>query len=210
MAESISCTITRLERIRAPVASRCWLSSPAGSPWHCRRARTGVAGRIETQPVLDSVSRTNHSLKSMLLKRPFGVTLLLWLVLMLIAWGGVRLSAALRGWDILVEFESALSPLYLCLTGAAWGVAGCVLLIGLFTTRSWTRWAILTSAVIWLLEYWIERVLYRSPRVDLPFALANSILILSITLICTLHKSTRDFFTGSEEYEQQNEDSGTE
>jgi hypothetical protein len=146
----------------------------------------------------------------MLIKRPFGVTLLLCLVLMLIGWGGVRLSAALRGWDILVEFESALSPQYLSITGAAWAVAGCVLLWSTFTAQSWTRRALLTSAVIWLLEYWMERLLFQSPRVDLPFAIANTVLILGITLICTLHRSTRDFFTRSEEYEQQNENPGTQ
>lgn len=143
-------------------------------------------------------------------KKPFGVTLLLWLVLLLIAWGGVRFSAALRGWDILVEFESALSPLYLSFTGAGWVVVGCVLLWSTFTARSWTPRAILTAAIVWLLEYWMERTLFQSPRVDLPFALASTLLILSITLICTLHKSTRDFFTRSEEYEQQNEDPGTQ
>jgi len=142
-------------------------------------------------------------------KRPFGVTLLLWMVLMLMAWGTLRFFAALRWWIILLEFESSLSPLYLSVTGAGWGVAGGVLLWSMFTGRSWTRRAILTSAIIWLIEYWMERIFFQSPRVDLPFALASTILILSITLVSTLHKSTRDFFTRSEEYEQQNENSGS-
>jgi len=142
-------------------------------------------------------------------KRPFGVTLLLWMVLMLMAWGTLRFFAALRWWDILLEFESSLSPLYLSVTGAGWGVAGGVLLWSMFTGRSWTRRAILTSAIIWLIEYWMERIFFQSPRVDLPFALASTILILSITLVSTLHESTRDFFTRSEEYEQQNENSGS-
>jgi len=142
-------------------------------------------------------------------KRPFGVTLLLWMVLMLMAWGTLRFFAALRWWIILLEFESSLSPLYLSVTGAGWGVAGGVLLWSMFTGRSWTRRAILTSAIIWLIEYWMERIFFQSPRVDLPFALTSTILILSITLVSTLHKSTRDFFTRSEEYEQQNENSGS-
>jgi hypothetical protein len=145
----------------------------------------------------------------MIRKRPFGVTLLLWLVLMLIAWGVLRFFAALRWWDILLEFKSSLSPLYLSSTGAGWVVASGVLLWSMFTGRSWTRWAILISAMIWLIEYWIERIFFQSPRVDLPFALASTILILSITLVSTLHKSTRDFFTRSEAYEQQNENSGS-
>ena len=129
---------------------------------------------------------------------------------MLIVWGALRFFAALRWWDILLEFESSLSPLYLSITGAGWGVAGCVLLWSMFAGRSWTRWAILTAAVIWLIEYWLERIFFQSPRMDLPFALASTILILSITLVSTLHNSTREFFTRSEAYEQQNENSGSD
>jgi hypothetical protein len=143
-------------------------------------------------------------------KRPFGVTLLLWMVLTLIVWGGVRFFAALRWWDILVEFQSGLSPLYLAITGAGWGSAGCVLLWSIFTGRARAHQAMLTSIIIWLLEYWLERIFFQSPRVNLPFALISTILILSITLISTLHKSTREFFTRSEAYEQQIENSGTQ
>lgn len=147
--------------------------------------------------------------QSMSRKRPFGVTVLLWMVLTLIVWGTVRFLAALRWWNILVEFESGLSPLYLSFTGAGWGVAGCVLLWRIFVGGPWSRQAILICALIWLLEYWLERIFFQSPPVNWPFALTSTILILSITLISTLHKSTRDFFTRSEAYEQQNENSGT-
>jgi hypothetical protein len=141
----------------------------------------------------------------MLRKRPFGVTLLLWMVLSLLAWGAVRFSAALRWWDVLVEFRSSLSPLYLSITGAGWGVVGCVLLVSLFVGKKWTPRAILTSIVVWLIEYWIERVFYQSSRANVPFAAVGSILVVCITLISTLHKSTLNFFTRSEEYEQQHE-----
>ena len=143
-------------------------------------------------------------------KRPFGVTLLLWMVLMLMAWGTLRFFAALRWWIILLEFESSLSPLYLSVTGAGWGVAGCVLLWSMFVGKKWARRAILTSVLVWLIEYWIERVFYQSPRANLPFAVVGSILIICITLISALHKSTLNFFTRSEEYEQQNENPGSE
>lgn len=146
----------------------------------------------------------------MLRKRPFGVTLLLWMVLSLLVWGVVRSFAALRAWDVLVEFRSSLSPLYLSITGAGWGVVGCVLLWNMFIGKKWTPRAILTSISVWLIEYWLERVFYQQPRANLPFAVVGSILILCITLIGTLHKSTQNFFTRSEEYEQQNENPGSE
>jgi hypothetical protein len=148
--------------------------------------------------------------KSMPRKRPFGVTLLLWMVLSLLVWGMVRFFAALRAWDVLIEFGSSLSPLFLSITGAGWGVAGCVLLWSLFAGKQWARLAILTSISIWLIEYWIERVYFQSARANLPFAVLGSILIICITLISALHKSTLDFITRSEAYEQQNENPGSE
>jgi hypothetical protein len=146
----------------------------------------------------------------MLRKRPFGVTLLLWMVLSLLAWGLVRFFATLRAWDILLEFGSSLSPLYLSITGAGWAVAGGVLLWSMFIGKKWTHRAVLTSISVWLIEYWIERVFHQQPHANIPFAVVGSILIIGMTLIITLHKSTIDFFTRSEEYEQQNEDPDSE
>lgn len=136
-------------------------------------------------------------------KRPFGVTLLLWLVLTLMVWGAVRFIATLHAWDFLLEFESSLSPLYLAGTGTGWSLGGCVLLWSMFTNQPWARQAILLAVVVWLIEYWMERIFFQAPRANLLFSITSSIFILSIVLASTLHKSTRDFFTRSEEYEQQ-------
>ena len=91
--------------------------------------------------------------KPMFRKRPFGVTLLLWLVLSLSAWGAVRLLAALRWWNVLIEFEARLSPLYLSITGAGWIVVGAVLLWGLFSGISWTLRAIPAAVFLWIVQY---------------------------------------------------------
>ena len=138
-------------------------------------------------------------------KRPFGVTLLLWLVLSLSAWGVVRLLAALRWWDVLNEFGARLSPLYLSITGAGWVVVGGVLLWGLFSGKRWTRLAIPVSIFLWLMEYWIERIFFESPRANLLFALIASILLFVVTLVSAFNRKTREFFIRSEEHEQPNE-----
>lgn len=83
-------------------------------------------------------------------KRPFGVTLLLWMVLLLSAWGTVRLVAALTWWDVLVQYDARLSPLYLSLTGAGWTAAGLVLLWSIWTGKPWSRKAIPLSVFLWL------------------------------------------------------------
>lgn len=139
-------------------------------------------------------------------KRPFGVTLLLWLVLSLSAWGVVRLLAALRWWDVLNEFGANLSPLYLSITGAGWAVVGIVLLWGLFSGKPWIRLAIPISIFLWLMGYWVERMFFESPRANLTFALMASILLFVLTLVSALNRKTKKFLIRSEEHEQPNED----
>ena len=140
-------------------------------------------------------------------KRPFGVTLLLWLVLSLSAWGLVRLLAALRWWNVLYEFEARLSPLVLSITGVIWLIVGGVLLWGLFSGRLWMYLAIPIAIAVWLIEYWIERLFFESPRANFPFALIASLLLFIVTLISAFNRSTKEFFIRSEEHEQPIEDS---
>ena len=142
-------------------------------------------------------------------RRPFGVTLLLWLVLSLSAWGGVRLIAALRWWHMLNEFEARLSPLYLTITGVAWKVAGAVLLWGLFSGKLWTIRAILASVSVWIIQYWVERIFFESPRANLFFAAIMTILLFIVTLISAFSRKTKEFFIRSEEHEQPTQYSDT-
>lgn len=141
----------------------------------------------------------------MLRKRPFGVTLLLWLVLSLSAWGVVRLLAALRWWDVLNEFGASLGPLYLFITGAGWALVGGILLWGLFSGKPWARLAIPASILLWLVGYWIERMFFEAPRANLAFAFIASVLLSIVTLVSTFNRKTKQFLIRSEEHEQPNE-----
>lgn len=142
--------------------------------------------------------------------RPFGVTLLLWMVLMLLIWGGLRFTATLHWWDVLVKYESSLSPLYLSVSGAGWGVAGGVLFFALITRQAWARQALVIALSVGLIQYWLERTFFAIPRVNLPFALTASFVIAGLTLFIMKHRSTTDFFTQSEAYEQPIETSDPE
>lgn len=138
-------------------------------------------------------------------RRPFGVTLLLWLVLMLTVWGAVRLLAAIRWWEILSEFDARLSPLYLALTGSGWGAAGIVLFWGILNRKAWSRSAVLASALGWQVEFWAERAVFESPNPNLPFAAAASFLLAGVIIVTIFHRSTRYYLTKSEEHEQPNQ-----
>ena len=143
-------------------------------------------------------------------KRPFGVTLLLWMVLSLSAWGLTRFVAALQVWGLLYEFNASLGPLYLSITGAGWSVAGGVLLAGIWVGKGWARWAVVAAVFIWLIEYWLERILFQSPRANLPFALACSVIFMVSAWILAILPGTILFFAKSEEHEQPTENPNSE
>jgi len=144
------------------------------------------------------------------LKRPLGVTLLLYMVLSLSAWGAVRLFAALRWWNMLNEFGGRLGPIYLSITGTGWVVAGIVLLFGMLMVKTWVRPAILTSFLLWLIEYWIERIFFQSSRANLLFVLISSFIGIAAAIIAISLRSTKFFFTRSEEHEQPDENPNSE
>lgn len=146
----------------------------------------------------DSVNES----KSVPKKRPFGVTLLLWLVLSLSVWGSLRLSGALRGWEVLNQFHARLGPLYLSITGVVWALAGAVLLWSIWTGKRWALPAIPISICIWLAEYWIERIFFQSPRANAPFMIAVSVFLVAVTCISAFHRKSRNFLMKSEAHEQ--------
>lgn len=135
-------------------------------------------------------------------KRPFGVTLLLWMVLSLSVWGLLRFFAALDSWDILSQFGASLSPLYLSITGAGWTVAGGVLFWSILSRKRWAYPAAPKSMVVWLAEYWIERIFFEASRANLPFAILASTFLLAIILIIAKNRNIKNFFTRIEEHEQ--------
>lgn len=151
----------------------------------------------KTGPVTKAESRPR--------RRPIGVTLLLWLVLCLSAWGLLRFAGALRWWDVLYENGARLSPLYLSITGAAWGVAGVVLLWSIFSIRRWAYIAVPICISVWLAEYWIERIFFQGPRSNLVFMIVVSVLGLAVTWIFAFHRRTKIYLTKSEEHEQPEE-----
>ena len=134
-------------------------------------------------------------------KRPFGVTLFVWMVLCLSAWGALRLIAALRWWDVLDQYAARLGPLYLAITGAGWAIVGAVLLWSLWTGKRWVYPAIPSAIFFWLAEYWLERIVFQDPRANMAFMIFLSIVLLAVTLLIAFNRNTRDFLLRSEEHE---------
>jgi hypothetical protein len=140
------------------------------------------------------------------------VTLLLFMVLMLSAWGATRFLASLRWWNVLFEIEASLNPIYLALTGAVWVAVGCFLLYNIWTGRSWARMAAFTAFLIWLIEYWVERVFFETTRTNLPFTITCSLVAFVIVWLAAglPGKSKLSLTKKSEEHEQSVEKSAAE
>ena len=133
--------------------------------------------------------------------RPFGVTLLLWLVLSLSAWGATRVAAAFRWWDVLLEYDSRLSPAYLAVTGVIWAIAGIALCWSMIRREESARLRLVSAAGVWQAQFWVERVFFQSERANLPFALTTSAAMLLIIVVITFHRSTIYYFSKSEDHE---------
>jgi hypothetical protein len=109
-------------------------------------------------------------------KKPFGATLLLWLVLLFTIWHGLRLWTALAWWNTLTEFSA--NPLYIGISGLFWlGIGLWVLRILLLKTPRAQATLLGTSAGYsgW---YWIDRVLWKVPRENWIFALGVNLVVL--------------------------------
>ncbi|UYN91670.1 MAG: hypothetical protein KIT70_09960 [Anaerolineales bacterium] len=94
--------------------------------------------------------------------RPWGVTVLIGLVLMFTGLQILRVWAAMRSWDVLTSLPLQVPPAYLLASGALWAALGGGLLYGLALRKAWAprlaRWAGLAYAAF----FWADRLLLQA------------------------------------------------
>lgn len=129
------------------------------------------------------------------MKRPLCVTILFWLVLSLTAWGGLRLWSALRWWDDLQRFGAPLEAAYIAVSGGVWLFAGLFLLWSVWRQKAWARTWLIGAAAVFSVWYWCDRLFFQAPRANWPFALAATILLLVVAVVCPCLPETRTFFS---------------
>jgi len=132
------------------------------------------------------------------MKRPFSVTILLWLVLSLTAWSGLRLYSAIRGWDTLHEFASPPGPWYIAISGGIWLMVSFLLLWGMWQAKVWIRYAIFGAGAGFTVWYWSDRFLFHISSANWLFMLIGTVLLLILVMICLTHPRTKSFFTQRE------------
>ena len=110
-------------------------------------------------------------------KRPFHVTILLSLVLLLTIWNALRAWTAFSWRDVLTEFSG--DPLYIGVSGLIWLGIGIWLLLSLWQKKANARILLLASATSYTVWIWIERLFLQVPRENWPFALVVNLVLLS-------------------------------
>ena len=136
------------------------------------------------------------------MKRPFSVTILLWLVLSLTALSSIRLYSAIRWWDVLLEFASPPGPWYIAISGGVWLIASLGLLWGIWRATAWIWYAFLGVGAGFMVWYWSDRFLFQMPNPNWLFALGTNILLLITLLVCLFVPSTKTFLSKREAHDR--------
>jgi hypothetical protein len=132
------------------------------------------------------------------MKRPFSVTILLWLVLSLTAWSGLRLYSSIQWWSTLFEFASPPGPWYIAISGGFWFIISVILLWGMWQAKAWIRQALFGAGAGFTAWYWCDRLIFQEPSANWPFMLIGTVLLLVLVMICVTHPRTKSFFTKRE------------
>jgi hypothetical protein len=119
---------------------------------------------------------------------------LLWLVLSLTGWSGLRLFTAIQWWQTLLELASPPGPLYIAVSAGVWLVVAFGLLWGMWQAKVWIRTALLGAGAGFSVWYWCDRYLLQSAHENWPFSLGATVLLLVIVVICVIHPRTKEFF----------------
>jgi hypothetical protein len=129
--------------------------------------------------------------------RPFGVTILIVVVLIFTSLNTLRMITAIRTWDFLVESPVDVPVIYLVITGAIWTGIGFPLVVGLLTRRKWSPSMAQIAIVLYVCYYWLDRLVIADRSAiasGWQFALGSTILLFCFTLWTLIQSKNKGFF----------------
>jgi hypothetical protein len=129
-------------------------------------------------------------------RRPFFVTLLTVMVLIIASTHLVRFIEALSEWDFLSSLPR-VSPAYLAASGLLWTLVGLPLIWGLWRGHAQAPKAIRILAPAYTSYYWLDRILVKSvvgSPANWPFALGLTIILLVLIFWVLSTSKSRSFF----------------
>ena len=112
------------------------------------------------------------------MRRPFPVTLMLWLVLIIIIWNILRVWTSMAWKNVLIEFSASIPPITSAILGGIWVVVGCFLYWGIWQGKAWAGKMLLGTAACYTIWYWSERLFFHNPRPNVIFAVIVNLGLL--------------------------------
>lgn len=112
--------------------------------------------------------------------RSFGLKALIFGFLFLSLLGWLRLSEALRLWEVLDEIGIQPPPWYFAVSGAIWGALALAAAVTLFLRLPWSGWYAGGVSLFFAAWYWLDRLFLSQPlseQHDLSF-------YIILTLVC--------------------------
>lgn len=113
-------------------------------------------------------------------KRPRSVTLLAMVVLTLAVLHLTRFEQSISRWTFLQE-TLPFHPAYLVINGAIWGFSGLVIGWAIWVAKSWAPQALQIAAILFTINYWLERLLFAGDplrNINWPFVVILNLLVL--------------------------------
>lgn len=135
------------------------------------------------------------------MKRPFSVTILLWLVLSLTVWSGLRLVTTIQWWSTLHEFASPPGPLYISISAGIWLLISITLFWGMWQSKAWIRYALIGTGAGFTAWYWCDRYLFQTSSDNWLFALLVNILLFIVLFVCVFVPGTKTFLSKREAHD---------
>ncbi len=129
-------------------------------------------------------------------KRPFLVTLLTVLVLIMASTNLIRFVEALTQWNFLSSLPR-VSPAYLALSGLIWFLIGLPLIWGLWRSHPEAPKAARIVALAYTVYYWLDRILLESVggnHFNWPFTIGLTIVLLILIFWILSRTTSKDYF----------------
>ena len=123
--------------------------------------------------------------------RPFSVTIIIWIVLIIAVSNLIRFVRTIIQWDFLLDLIN-IHTVYMLASGLVWGIFGIALVWGLIRAYQWSYYVLRWGAALYIVYIWFDRLYFSSPAVrntnNLFVSIVSLLVMVWIIWVFTRHE----------------------